>query len=85
VQIWTASVVIAIEPVPAQIGGSARGYQELALPPQTRRRPTRQATGPDVYASLVLSVNTRYCRIQRAHGKAKVLRSASQCLRYVAV
>jgi hypothetical protein len=27
VQIWTASVVNGIEPMPAQIGGSARGYQ----------------------------------------------------------
>jgi hypothetical protein len=30
-QNWTASIVIGIEPKPAQNGGSARGYQGLSV------------------------------------------------------
>jgi hypothetical protein len=62
-QIWTASVVIGIEPKSTQIGGSARGYQELSHHWQSRLRPSRHAARPAYLCSAALDANFRFCML----------------------
>ena len=61
-QICAAGAERGIDAATAPNGGSARGYQELPQRRQSRPRPSRQAAGPYVYASLALGVVARFCR-----------------------
>jgi hypothetical protein len=61
-QICAAPPVALSGPIAVQIGGSARGYQELSAPLAILAKAGQAGGWPYVYASSALGVNARICR-----------------------